>query len=140
MPAEYGLSAEHAVWLSVGGLTGTVVGAVGIGFAAEVVGRRLCYLLATLSFTITALCGSMPTFEANVVMCFAMGISVGALAPLTLTIMRDELDTPGGRRLCMSLAIVGAGLGFLVAAGTATLLEQRWDWRSLWRSPPRCSR
>jgi MFS family permease len=134
MRAEYGLSAEHAVWLSVGGLTGTVVGAVGIGFAADLVGRRLCYLLATLSFTITALCGSMPTFEANVVMCFAMGISVGALAPLTLTIMRDELNTPGGRKLCMSLAIVGAGLGFLLAAGTADLLEQRWGWRSLWLS------
>jgi putative MFS transporter len=38
----------------------------------------------------TAICGAMPLFSWNLVMCFLMGASAGGLLPITFTLMAQK--------------------------------------------------
>jgi hypothetical protein len=133
MRAEYGLGAGQASLLAVGGLAGTAAGAVLFGHLADRLGRRGPYLVATLGFTTTSLCGTMPDFTGNVVMCVLMGLSVGGLAPLLVTVLTDEVG--GGRArgpVVVALSVVATAVGYLVAAASALWLEPVFGWRVLW--------
>lgn len=76
--------------LAVAALTGTATGALLVGRLADRVGRRMSYVVATLEFTGTSICAGMPTFLGDVVMCFLMGIAVGGLAPLLITVLAEQ--------------------------------------------------
>ncbi|WP_231104747.1 MFS transporter [Haloechinothrix halophila] len=132
MSAEYGLGPTGASMLAVAGLSGTALGAVAFSRLADRIGRRASYLIAALGFTATSLCASMPTFLGNVVMCFLMGIAVGGLAPLLITILTDLF--PGGARgsTVTALSVVATAVGYLVASGSALWLEPSYGWRVLW--------
>lgn len=132
MSAEYGLGPTGASMLAVAGLSGTALGAVAFSRLADRIGRRASYLIAALGFTATSLCASMPTFLGNVVMCFLMGIAVGGLAPLLITILTDLF--PGGARgsTVTGLSVVATAVGYLVASGSALWLEPSYGWRVLW--------
>ncbi|SFQ71004.1 MFS transporter, putative metabolite:H+ symporter [Amycolatopsis arida] len=132
MRAEYGLGPTAASMLAVAGLSGTATGALLFSRLADRVGRRLTYVIATLGFTATSLCAGMPTFGGNVVMCFLMGITVGGLAPLLITMLTDLF--PGGARgpVVTGLSVVATAVGFLVASGSALWLEPVYGWRMLW--------
>lgn len=132
MSGEYGLGPTGASMLAVAGLSGTAIGAVVFSHLADRIGRRASYLIAALGFTATSLCASMPTFLGNVVMCFLMGIAVGGLAPLLITILTDLF--PGGARGSMvtALSVVATAVGYLVASGSALWLEPSYGWRVLW--------
>lgn len=131
MRVEYGVSAAAGSLLAVAGLTGTAVGAVVFGQLSDRIGRRRTYLIGVLGFTVTSMCGSMPTFTGNVVMCALMGIAVGGLAPLLITLLADEF---GARRRAhvIGLSIVATAVGYLVASGSAYWLEPVFGWRVLW--------
>ncbi|MGW5748976.1 MFS transporter [Amycolatopsis sp. NPDC003861] len=132
MRAEYGIGASAAAMLAVGGLSGTATGALVFSRLSEHIGRRGSYLLATLGFTATSMCGCMPTFAGNVVMCFLMGIAVGGLAPLLVTMLADLF--PGGVRgpAVAGLSMVATAIGYLVASSSALWLEPTYGWRVLW--------
>ena len=66
-------------------LVGMVVGSFTWGWLGDRIGRRASILLAGLMFIATSICGSMPMFELNLVMCFLMGMSAGGLLPITFT-------------------------------------------------------
>lgn len=65
-------------------------------------------------------------------MCFLMGIAVGGLAPLLITILTDLF--PGNRRGSMvtALSVIATAVGYLVASGSALWLEPSHGWRVLW--------
>ncbi|WP_433872625.1 MFS transporter [Saccharopolyspora sp. CA-218241] len=132
MRAEYGLDARTASLLAVFGLAGTATGAVLFGVFADRFGRRSSYLLATLGFTATSMCGTMPTFGGNLVMCLLMGVAVGGLAPLLITLLTDVIGGPSRGSVVVALSVVATAVGYLVAAGTALWLEPVFGWRVLW--------
>ncbi|MER7012768.1 MFS transporter [Saccharopolyspora sp. NPDC000359] len=132
MRTEYGLPAATASMLAVAGLSGTATGALVAGRLVERVGRRNTYLIATLGFTATSLCGTMPTFAGNVVMCFLMGIAVGGLAPLLIAVLTDLFAPAVRGPIVAGLSVVATAVGYLVASGSALWLEPTFGWRVLW--------
>jgi MFS family permease len=133
MRAEYGLEAGTASFLAVAGLTGTAIGALLFGVLVDRLGCRSAYLIGTLGFTATSMCGSMPTFGGNVVMCALMGMAVGGLAPLLITLLTDAMGRGRSRGpVVVSLSVVATAVGYLVAAGSALWLEPIFGWRVLW--------
>ncbi|MEV0055072.1 MFS transporter [Saccharopolyspora shandongensis] len=132
MREEYGISPGTASLLAVAGLTGTATGALLFGRLADRYGRRRCYLIATLGFTATSMCGCMPTFAGNVVMCLLMGVAVGGLAPLLVTLLADVFGTRVRGPAVVALSVVATAIGYLVAAGSALWLEPVFGWRILW--------
>jgi putative MFS transporter len=132
MRAEYGLAPRTASLLAVCGLSGTAAGALLFGLLADRLGRRRTYLLTTLGFTVTAMCGAMPTFTGNLLMCATMGLAVGGLAPLLITLLGDILGQGVRGPLTAALSVLAAAIGYLVAASTALWLEPALGWRILW--------
>lgn len=131
--AEYHLPPRFvALWWPLCALTGTVVGSLIWGRLADRCGRKPSLYLATLFFAGTAMCGTMPSFSWNLVVCFLMGASAGGLLPLVFTLMAEMLPTV--HRGWLSVLVGGAGTvgGYLAASGAAYLLEPAFGWRILW--------
>ena len=99
---------------------------------ADVFGRRAAILLSALMFIGTAICGAMPAFGWNLVMCFLMGASAGGLLPITFTLMAETVPAAHRGWLLVALGGIGTSAGYLLAAGSAALLVPEFSWRALW--------
>src|SRR6476619_937360 len=132
MSKEYQISKPTASTLALVALIGTTVGSVIWGRLADTVGRRAGILLSALMFMGTAICGAMPAFGWNLVMCFLMGASAGGLLPITFTLMAETIPAAHRGWLLVALGGVGTSAGYLLAAGSASLLEPMFSWRVLW--------
>lgn len=132
MSGEYAISKTHAGWLPLVALTGTTVGSVLWGRVADLFGRRAAILLGALMFIGTAICGAMPTFEWNLLMCFLMGLSAGGLLPITFTLMAETVPARHRGWLLVALGGIGTSAGYLLAAGAAATLGEWMSWRVLW--------
>lgn len=132
LSAEYGISGATAGWLALSALTGTVVGSIVWGRLGDLFGRRATILLSALMFMGTAICGAMPSFGWNLVMCFMMGAAAGGMLPITFTLMAETIPTRHRGWLLVALGGVGTSAGYLLASGAAALFEPEWSWRSLW--------
>ncbi|MDQ0988855.1 MFS transporter [Streptomyces sp. V3I7] len=130
--AEYGLSAADVSWLPTVALTGTVLGSLVWGRAADRIGRRATILIASLLFLGTTVCGAMPTFGGTLVMCALMGMAAGGMLPVVYALMTESL--PPGRRA--AIMILQAGLtttgGYMAASGLAAILIPLAGWRVTW--------
>jgi putative MFS transporter len=137
---EYGLSAPgHVVHgaLPVAlypfwGIVGTVIGSFIWGSIADRFGRRRAVLLAVILFIATAICGAMPAFALNLVMCFFMGIGAGGLLPIAYTLLSETM--PARHRGLILVLIAGAGtaLGFLATSAIASWQLPIFGWRIMW--------
>jgi putative MFS transporter len=132
MSDEYGITREHATLLAFTALIGTTVGSVIWGLIADAIGRRSAILISSLLFVGTAVCGSMPTFEWNLFMCFLMGASAGGLLPIAFTLMAETVPARHRGWLLVLLGGIGTTGGYLAAAGCAAWLEPQYGWRILW--------
>lgn len=132
MKLEYGISQKAAGTLALVALTGTTLGSVIWGRIADLMGRRSAILLSALMFIGTAICGAMPSFEWNLIMCFLMGLSAGGLLPITFTLMAEMIPARHRGWLLVALGGFGTSAGYLLASGSATLLEPLFSWRVLW--------
>jgi putative MFS transporter len=132
MSEEYGIARSTAALLPFVALTGTVVGSLVWGWLADAYGRRVSILLSAILFAATAICGAMPRFELNLLMCFLMGASAGGMLPIVYTLLAEIL--PPRHRSWLLVLVGGTGLvaGYLAASGAAHLFEPSWGWRSLW--------
>lgn len=130
--AEYGLTASQVAMFPLTALTGTTVGSVVWGILADRLGRRGAILLASLMFMGTTICGAMPSFGWNLLMCFLMGMSAGGLLPIVFTLLAETM--PAKQRGWITVLIGGLGTvgGYLAASGAAALLEPQFNWRVLW--------
>jgi len=129
---EYRLSRSVVALLPLAGLSGTMAGSYVWGWLADFFGRRAAILLAALMFIGTAICGTMPSFRWNLVMCFLMGLAAGGMLPIALTLLAEVM--PARHRgfflvLLGGLTILG---GYLSASISARLLEPHFGWRVLW--------
>ncbi|MGA0586740.1 MFS transporter [Dyella sp. KRB-257] len=132
MTREYAISQESGAWLALVALTGTTVGSVVWGRIGDVFGRRAAILLSALMFMGTAICGAMPSFGWNLVMCFLMGASAGGLLPIAFTLMAEAIPAAHRGWLLVALGGIGTSAGYLLAAGAAAVLEPLFSWRALW--------
>jgi putative MFS transporter len=132
LTSEYGIARQTAGLLALVALTGTTVGSVLWGRIADRYGRRAAILLSALMFIGTAICGAMPSFEWNLVMCFLMGASAGGLLPIAFTLMAETVPAAHRGWLLVALGGIGTSAGYLLAAGAAALLEPLFSWRVLW--------
>ncbi|NUR21459.1 MFS transporter [Frateuria sp.] len=132
LAAEYGISAATGGLLALSALIGTTVGSVVWGRLGDLFGRRATILLSALMFMGTSICGAMPAFGWNLVMCFMMGAAAGGMLPITFTLMAETIPTAHRGWLLVALGGVGTSAGYLMASGAATLLEPAYSWRALW--------
>lgn len=132
LSAEYGIAKSEAALLPLVALTGTTVGSFLWGWLADVYGRRVSILLSTILFVSTAICGAMPAFVWNLVMCFLMGVSAGGMLPVIYTLLAEVM--PPRHRSWVLVLVGGTGLvgGYLAASGAAYVLEPVYGWRALW--------
>ncbi|MFD7921301.1 MFS transporter [Streptomyces sp. NPDC059740] len=132
MREEYGLTAGEAALLPLVAIGGTVAGSLLWGWLADRYGRRSTVLLSALMYLATAICGFMPSFGWNLVMCALMGMAAGGMLPTVYALMSESV--PARRRGWIVVAQSGfsAAAGYLVASGCSTLLVPDYSWRALW--------
>lgn len=129
---EYGIEKSTAALLPFVALAGTTVGSFVWGWLADIYGRRVSILLSTILFASTAICGAMPAFEWNLVMCFLMGCSAGGMLPVVYTLLAEVM--PPQHRSWVLVLVGGTGLigGYLAASAAANSFEPEYGWRVLW--------
>jgi putative MFS transporter len=129
---EYGIDRSTAALLPLSALTGTTIGSFLWGWLADVYGRRVSILLSTILFVSTSICGAMPSFELNLLMCFLMGASAGGMLPVVYTLLAEIM--PPRHRSWVLVLVGGTGLvgGYLAASASAHAFEPTYGWRSLW--------
>ena len=132
LAAEYGLRSSVTALLALSALSGTALGSVVWGRLGDLFGRRASILLSALMFMGTSICGVMPDFGWNLVMCFLMGAAAGGMLPVTFTLMAETIPTRHRGWLLVALGGVGTSAGYLLAAGAAALVEPAFSWRALW--------
>src|SRR4029450_9828056 len=132
MRAEYGITKSTVALFPLSALTGTTIGSFVWGWLADVYGRRVLILLSTILFVSTSICGAMPLFELNLLMCFLMGASAGGMLPVVYTLLAEIM--PPRHRSWVLVLVGGTGLvvGYLAASGAAHAFEPLFGWRVLW--------
>ena len=138
MTFEYGLrSPLHptggipAALLPLAGITGTVLGSFLWGWMGDRWGRRPSILMAAMTFIATSICGSMPSFALNMVMCFVMGLGVGGMLPIMFTLVAETI--PARHRGWLLVLIGGDVAGaYIITSWLAAALVPAFSWRILW--------
>jgi MFS transporter, putative metabolite:H+ symporter len=139
MAKEYGLKAATnphgglpVSLLPLSGICGLVLGSFMWGWLADRIGRRSSILYAGLLFVSTSICGAMPGFTWNLLMCFLMGIGAGGLLPITFSLLAETVPA---RHRGWLLVLVGGGaasVGYVLTSWLAGALTPHYSWRILW--------
>jgi thioredoxin reductase/MFS family permease len=112
-------------------LVGMVLGAAAWGWLGDRIGRRASILLAAVMFIATSICGAMPAFGWNLLMCFLMGAAVGGMLPIAFALLAETI--PARHRSWVMVLIGGDVAGaYVVTSLLASALEPRFGWRVLW--------
>lgn len=129
---EYGITRQDAAILPFFALTGTVLGSVWWGILGDRIGRRATILLAGVLFCSTCVCGAMPAFFWNVIMCFLMGIAAGGMLPISFALLAETV--PKKHRAWVAVLIGGVATvgGYAVVSSCAAFLEPYFGWRIMW--------
>lgn len=141
MAREYGL--RHPVLNPTGsvpvsllpfaGITGTVIGSFLWGWLGDRIGRRASILLAGVVFIGTSICGAMPDYTWNFVMCFIMGLGVGGMLPITFALLAETI--PARHRGWLTVLIGGDVIGaYIITSWLAATVgaPDAFGWRILW--------
>lgn len=135
---EYGLKSAlnpHAhtpvALLPLTGITGTVLGSFLWGWLGDRIGRRAAMLLAGIIFIGTAICGAMPSFSLNLLMCFVMGLGAGGMLPVAFTLLSEAI--PARHRGWLMVLIGGDIAGaYVLTSWASEALTPTYSWRILW--------
>lgn len=136
--AEYGLKTAanpHGIipvtWLPLAGIAGTMVGSLIWGWIGDRIGRRASITYAAILFVSTSICGAMPGFGWNVLMCFIMGLGAGGMLPVAFTLIVETI--PSRHRGWLVVLIGGDVAGaYVITSWMAGLLTPEFSWRILW--------
>jgi MFS transporter, putative metabolite:H+ symporter len=135
---EYGLTSPlnphggpPVALLPLVGIVGTVIGSFLWGSLGDRIGRRASILFAGVLFITTSICGAMPGFNWNLAMCFAMGIGVGGMLPITFTLIAETIPA---RHRGWVMVLIGGDIagGYVLTSWMATALVPHYSWRILW--------
>jgi MFS transporter, putative metabolite:H+ symporter len=139
--AEYGLrgplnpdaDALPIALYPLAGISGTVVGSFIWGWLGDKIGRRASILLAAIIFIAVAVCGAMPEYWMNLVVCFIMGLGVGGMLPITFALMAETI--PARHRGWIMVLIGGDVAGaYIITSWLASTIAapDAFGWRMLW--------
>ncbi|MEV0846490.1 MFS transporter [Streptomyces sp. NPDC049954] len=135
---EYGLKSPlnpggdiPVAWLPLAGITGTVIGSLVWGWLGDRIGRRASLLFAGMLFVTTSICGTMPGFTWNLVMCAFMGIGAGGMLPITFTLLAETVPA---RHRGWLLVLIGGDIAgaYVITSWLAAELTPTYSWRVLW--------
>ena len=138
MTLEYGLKSPlnpggtiPAAYLALSGIVGTVLGSFLWGWLGDRIGRRASILYAGIGFIATSICGAMPDFSWNLVMCFLMGIAVGGMLPICYALLAEAIPA---RHRGWLMILIGADVagGYVITSWLAAALVPTFSWRILW--------
>jgi putative MFS transporter len=139
MAKEYGLKAATnphghipVAWLPLSGIGGTVIGSLLWGWLADRIGRRSSIIYAGLLFVTTSICGAMPGFNWNLLMCFFMGIGAGGMLPITFTLLAETIPARHRSWIMVLVGGVVSGAGYVLTSWLAGALTPHYSWRILW--------
>ncbi|MFL6110435.1 MAG: MFS transporter [Catenulispora sp.] len=139
--AEYGLRGPlnpHAHALPVAlyplaGISGTTIGSLVWGWLGDRIGRRASILVSAVIFVATSTCGTMPAYWMNLLTCFAMGIGVGGLLPITFALMSETIPKRHRGWLMVLIGSDIAGAYIIVSWLASTIAApEHYGWRMLW--------
>ncbi|WP_051452153.1 MFS transporter [Actinospica robiniae] len=138
MAKEYDLLAPtnahghtSVAWLPLVGITGTVLGSWIWGSLADRIGRRSAIVFAGILFMTTSICGAMPGYGWNLMMCLFMGIGAGGMLPIAFALM---VETVPARHRGWAVVLVGGNTAaaYAVTSWLAATLTPTYSWRILW--------
>ncbi|MPZ81896.1 MAG: MFS transporter, partial [Actinophytocola sp.] len=132
MSEEYGMSTQQTAMFPFTAIAGTVVGSLVWGYLADIIGRRATLMFSGVIFIGTSICGFMPSFTGNLVMCFFMGASAGGMLPTVYALTAESVPAKRRGPLIVLQSGLGATFGYLVASGAAALFIPLFGWRVLW--------
>ncbi|MCP2336100.1 MFS transporter [Actinomadura rupiterrae] len=135
---EYGLKtalnphgSHPAALLPLFGITGTVLGSLIWGWLGDRMGRRAAMLLAGVLFVGTSICGTMPGYKLNLLMCFIMGLGAGGMLPVAFTLLSETI--PARHRGWLMVLIGGDIAGaYVLTSWASESLTPTYSWRVLW--------
>jgi MFS transporter, putative metabolite:H+ symporter len=138
MALEYGMKSPlnpagivPVAYLPLSGITGTVVGSFLWGWMGDRIGRRASILFAGIAFIGTSICGCMPDYRWNFVMCFIMGLAAGGMLPIAYALMAEAI--PARHRGWLMVVIGGDIAGaYIITSWLASELVPVYSWRILW--------
>ena len=138
MAQEYGLRSPlnpagevPVAYLPLSGITGTVIGSFLWGWLGDRIGRRASVLFAGIIFITTSICGSMPGYLWNFLMCFIMGLGVGGMLPITYALLAETI--PARHRGWLMVLIGGdIAAAYIITSWLAAELVPEFSWRILW--------
>jgi MFS transporter, putative metabolite:H+ symporter len=138
MTLEYGLKSPlnpggsiPVVYVALSGIVGTVLGSFLWGWLGDRIGRRASILYAGIGFIATSICGAMPDFSWNLVMCFMMGLAVGGMLPICYALLAEAIPA---RHRGWLMILIGADIagGYIITSWLAVALVPTYSWRILW--------
>ena len=138
MTVEYGLKgplnptgAVPVAYVALSGIMGTVLGSFLWGWLGDRIGRRASILYAGIGFIGTSICGAMPSFSWNLVMCFLMGLAVGGMLPLCYALLAETIPA---RHRSWLMILIGADIAgaYILTSWLAVALVPTYSWRILW--------
>ena len=132
MRAEYGLRFSAVAVLPFVALLGTTVGSFVWGALADIYGRRAAILLAAVLFVGTSICGAMPSFAWNIVMCFIMGLAAGGMLPVANALLAEIIPTKHRGWCLVLLGGIGTIGGYFATSTSSALLQPFFGWRIMW--------
>ncbi len=138
MTAEYGLKGPlnpnghiPVAYVALSGIVGTVLGSFLWGWLGDRIGRRASILFAGIAFIGTSVCGAMPDFAWNLVMCFLMGLAVGGMLPICYALLAETI--PAKHRSWLMI-LIGADIAgaYILTSWVSASLVPVYSWRILW--------
>jgi MFS transporter, putative metabolite:H+ symporter len=130
MREEYGLDKDTVGLLALMGTSGMVFGALLWGHFGDHVGRRAAILYSGMLFTATAVCGAMPYWGLNLVMCFFMGVGVGGMIPITFALLAETIPARH-RGFAMVMVGVAVAAAYALTSALSDWLVPELSWRIL---------
>jgi putative MFS transporter len=132
MRIEYGLGFSAVAILPFVALIGTTLGSFIWGALADIYGRRAAILLAAVLFVGTSICGAMPSFSWNILMCFIMGLAAGGMLPVANALLAEILPTKHRGWCLVLLGGIGTVGGYFATSECSALLQPFFGWRIMW--------
>ncbi|QIS19599.1 MFS transporter [Nocardia terpenica] len=135
---EYGLRTAAnphgsipVTWLPLAGIVGTVIGSLLWGWVGDRIGRRSSILFAGIMFVSTSICGAMPGFTWNLVMCLLMGIAAGGMLPIAFALIAETIPA---RHRGWVIVLIGGNIAaaYALTSWLAGALTPTYSWRIMW--------
>jgi len=112
-------------------LFGAAAGGLIFGWLGDRIGRRASILLAGVLFVTTAICGAMPGFSWNLLMCFLMGLGGGGMLPIAFALLAETI--PARHRGWLMVLIGGDVAGaYVITSWLSESLTPHYSWRIMW--------